>query len=299
MRRRTLRARAGACGLDRASLPCVRAGVACQTDTTGPRLQPGAARRTSRRASSLHRWPSCWANRSSSTTRPAPSGTIAAAEVARAEPDGYTLGLLDNAPLTIVPALRNTGYDPLGAVHAPGDGHAASRRWLVASPSLPANNVRELIALMKSQPGRLNFGTGGAGSVGHLAAELFKQRTGTFALHVPFRGAAPVVTALLGGDLHFAFLTPTATMPFITSGKLKALGVSSGARLNSLPDVPTIAESGLPGYDVPGWFALMGPAGMPDATARRLASGDCHDPGNADRGDAAGGAGADAVEPPG
>jgi tripartite-type tricarboxylate transporter receptor subunit TctC len=196
-------------------------------------------------------------------------GTIAAAEVARAAPDGYTLGLLDNAPLTIVPAMRNTGYDPLaGFTHI---GMVTQLpQVLVASTSAGVSSTKELIDAMRRQPGKLNYGSGGSGSVGHLAAELFKLRTNTFAVHVPFRGGAPAITALLAGDVQFAFLTASATGPMIASGKLKALGVSSLARLPSLPNVPTIAESGVPKFEAPGWFALVGPPGLPDAVLAPL-----------------------------
>lgn len=197
------------------------------------------------------------------------SGTIAAAEVARAAPDGYTLALLDNAPLTIVPALRHPGYDPLTSFTHLGM-VTQLPQVLVASPAVSANTVQELVELMRRQPGKLNYGSGGSGSVGHLAAELFKQRTGTFALHVPYRGGAPTITALLAGDVQFAFLTASVTAPMIASGKLKALGVSSLTRLPSLPQVPTISESGVPRYDAPGWFALAGPAGLPESVVAPL-----------------------------
>jgi tripartite-type tricarboxylate transporter receptor subunit TctC len=190
------------------------------------------------------------------------SGTIAAAEVVRAAPDGYTLGLLDNAPLTIVPALRQVGYDPL-AGFTPIAMVSQAPQVLVAPPSAGVATVQELLALMRKEPGRLSYASGGSGSVGHLAAELFKSRTGTFAVHVPYRGGAPAVTALLAGDVQFAFLTASVTGPFIASGRLKALGVSALARMPSLPQAPTIAAAGVPGFDASGWFALMGPAGLP------------------------------------
>ena len=191
--------------------------------------------------------------------KPGASGTLAAAEISRAAPDGYTLGLLDNAPMTIVPSLRNPGYDPLTGFTAIAM-VSQLPQVLVANPSLAANRPRELIELMRKQPGKLNYCSG---SVGHLAAELLKARSQTFALHVPYRGGAPVVTALIAGEVHFAFLTYTATSAFIKSGQLKALGVSSTTRLPALPNVPTIAEDALPGYEAPGWFALVGPAGLP------------------------------------
>lgn len=197
------------------------------------------------------------------------SGTIAAAEVLRSAPDGHTLALLDNAPLTIVPALRNTGYDPMTSF-SPIAMVTRLPQVLVATPALGVNSLRELLTLLKQRPGQLNFGSGGAGGVGHLAAELLKQQSGTFAVHVPYRGGGPTITALMADDVQFAFLTASATAPFIASGKLKALGVASLNRLASMPMVPTVAESGLPGFDVPGWFALMGPANMPEAMVLRL-----------------------------
>jgi tripartite-type tricarboxylate transporter receptor subunit TctC len=193
--------------------------------------------------------------------KPGASSALAASEVARAAPDGYTLGLLDNAPMTIVPSLRNPGYDPL-ASFTPIAMVTQMPQVLVATPTLPANSARELIGLMKKQPGRLNYGSGGSGSVGHLCAELLKARSNTFAVHVPYRGAAPVVTALMAGEVQFAFLTYTGTAAFLKAGQLKALAVSSTTRLQNLPQVPTIAENALPGFDAPGWFALMAPAGL-------------------------------------
>jgi tripartite-type tricarboxylate transporter receptor subunit TctC len=201
--------------------------------------------------------------------KPGASGTIAAAEVARSGPDGYTLGLLDNAPMAIVPALRNPGYDPqknftpIGMV-------TQLPQVLVANTAVPAARSRELIELMRKQPGKLNHASGGSGSVSHLAAELYKARSNTFALHVPYRGGAPAITALIAGEVQFAFLTYSVTAPFIKSGQLKALGVTSAARLPQLPDVPTVAEDGLPGYEVPGWFVLAAPAGLPPAIAQAL-----------------------------
>jgi tripartite-type tricarboxylate transporter receptor subunit TctC len=204
--------------------------------------------------------------------KPGASSALAAAEVSRAAPDGYTLGLLDNAPMTIVPSLRNPGYDPL-ASFTPIAMVTQMPQVLVAPATLPANNARELIELMKKQPGRLNYGSGGSGSVGHLCAELLKTRSQTFAVHVPYRGSAPVVTALMAGEVQFAFLTYTGTAAFLKAGQLKALAVSSTTRLQTLPQVPTIAENALPGFDAPGWFALMAPAGLPAGIVATLNKG--------------------------
>lgn len=203
--------------------------------------------------------------------KPGASGAIAAAEVARSAPDGYTLGLLDNAPLTIVPALRNPGYDPVSAF-TPIAMVTQLPQVLVVPAATGIRSTRELIEAMRKEPGKLSYASGGAGSVGHLAGELLKLRTGTFAVHVPYRGGAPAITALIAGDVQFSFLTYTATSSFIASGRLRAIGVSSLQRLPAMPDVPTIVEGGVPDFDAPGWFALMGPAGMPPevtATLRR------------------------------
>ena len=199
--------------------------------------------------------------------KPGASGTIAASEVARSAPDGYTLGLLDNAPMTIVPS--NPGYDPV-AGFTPIAMVTQLPQVLVVPATSNVRNTRELIEAMRKEPGKLSYGSGGAGSVSHLAGELLKLRTGTFAVHVPYRGAVPAVTALIAGDVQFAFLTYTGTSSFIASGRLRAIGVSSLQRLPAIPEVPTVAESGVPNFDAPGWFALMGPAGLPPAVVATL-----------------------------
>lgn len=194
--------------------------------------------------------------------KPGSAGALAAAEVARSPADGYTLGVFDNGPMTISPAFRRPAYDPV-------DGFTAISmvvqvpHVLVVPPSPAANNLAELLAMMRKAPGRLNYGSGGNGSVGHMAAELLKVRTKTFATHIPYRGGAPVIVDLIGGNLQYSFLTTTSTNSFIKSGQLKALGVTSLTRFSGLPNVPTIAEQGVAGYEAPGWIALMGPAGMP------------------------------------
>lgn len=201
--------------------------------------------------------------------KPGASSALAAAYVAHSAPNGYTLGLLDNAPLTIVPSLRNPGYDPL-TDFTPIAMVSQAPQVLIAAPSLPVSNARELIELLKKQPGKLNYGSGGSGSVSHLAAELFKARSGTYAVHVPYRGGAPMVTALMANEVQFGFLTYTGTAGFIKSGQIKALAVTSTTRLANLPNVPTIAESAIPGFEAPGWYALTGPAGLPPAVVATM-----------------------------
>lgn len=190
------------------------------------------------------------------------SGTLATAEVSRSAPDGYTLTLVDNAPLTIVPVIRAPGYDPLTGF-TPILMVVENANVLVTSSDFAANNVRELIEILRKTPGRLNYASGGAGSLSHLAAELFKVQSKTFAVHVPYRGAAPAIADLIGGQVQFAFLSVPAVSSFVSSKRLKALGVTTASRHPLLPNVPTIAEQGLPRYEVRAWLALMGPPEMP------------------------------------
>ena len=196
-------------------------------------------------------------------------GALAAAEVARAAPDGYTLGLVDNGVMTIIPAVRQPGYDPVTSF-TPISMVSLLPHVLVASPSLTAKNSRELIEMMKSTPGKLNFGSGGPASMSHFFAELYKAQSKTSAVHVPFRGGSPAIAAVTAGDVQFAFLTYAASSGFIKGGQVKALGVSSSSRLRSLPNVPTIAEQGLAGYDAVGWFAIVGPAKLPPRVVATL-----------------------------
>ena len=190
------------------------------------------------------------------------AGAVASAEVARAAPDGYTLALIDNGPLTIVPAVRKLAYDPVTGF-TPIGFLLQTPQVLIASPTLAVGNVRDLIAAMRAAPGSLSFGTGGVGSISQMCGELLKAKTQTFAVHIPYRGGAPAVTAVAAGEVQFAFLTYAATSGFIKSGRVKALGVSSRTRLPMLPDVATVAEQGLPDFEANSWLALMGPAGLP------------------------------------
>ena len=197
------------------------------------------------------------------------SGTLATAEASHAAPDGYTLTLVDNAPLTIVPVIRAAGYDPLTGF-TPISMVVENANVLVTTADFGANNARQLIEMMRKAPGRLNYASGGAGSLSHLAAELFKAQSKTFAVHVPYRGAAPAITDLIAGQVQFAFLSLPAVSGFIAAKRLKALGVTTASRHPALPNVPTIAEQGLPGYEVVAWLAMMGPPGMPPQTVAAL-----------------------------
>lgn len=203
--------------------------------------------------------------------RPGAGGVIAADAVAKAAPDGYTLLMGAVATHAINPALMpNLPYDALRdfralalVVQVPN--------VLVVHPSLPVQSVRELIALAKAQPGRLDFASGSTGSTGHLAGELFKQMTGTYLVHIPYRGAAPAVADLLAGRVQLMFDNQASALPNIQSGKVRALAVTTMQRSDALPEVPTLDASGLKGVDLTTWWGVMAPANTPNDIAQRVA----------------------------
>ncbi len=193
--------------------------------------------------------------------RPGAGANIGAEAVAKAAPDGYTL-LMASTIHSINPSLYpNLTYDPLKDF-TPITLVAETAQVLVVHPSVAASDLKEFIALAKSRPGQLNYSSAGNGSQPHLAAELFKTMTGTQLVHVPYKGAPPAMTDLIAGHVALSFATSPTAVPNVKSGKVRALGVSSTRRIPSLPDVPTIAEAGVPGYEASGFFGLVGPAGL-------------------------------------
>jgi tripartite-type tricarboxylate transporter receptor subunit TctC len=202
--------------------------------------------------------------------RPGASGNIGTEQVARAAPDGYTLLTAPGSTLTIHPSLYpKLGFDPLKDF-APITILAGVPNLLVVHPSLPARNVKELIALAKSKPDQLNYASTGAGQSTHLSMELFKSMAGVKIVHVPYKGSAPAVTDLLGGHVPMMFDNMPSALPHVKAGKLRAIGVSTSKRSSTAPDVPTVAESGLPGFDVTVWFAVLAPAATPRDITDRL-----------------------------
>jgi tripartite-type tricarboxylate transporter receptor subunit TctC len=193
--------------------------------------------------------------------RPGAAGTVGAELVARAPADGYTLLMGSFGNVIVAKSLyQNLKYDPLRDLVSvalvslpPG--------VLVENPAVPAQNVRELIAYAKSNPARLNYGSPGSGAWNHLFFELFNASAGVSIIHVPYKGIAPAVVDLLGGQVQLAMSAFPTALPHIRSGKLRALAVTSAKRSGLMPDVPTIAESGLPGYAAAGWFGILAPAG--------------------------------------
>ncbi|MBI3067764.1 MAG: tripartite tricarboxylate transporter substrate binding protein [Betaproteobacteria bacterium] len=197
-------------------------------------------------------------------------GTIGIAHVAKSPPDGYTL-LMGGVTVATSPSLfKNLPYDTLRdlvpvilIVRAPS--------VLTVHPSLPVKSVKELIVFARTRPGQLNYSSSGFGTPGHLAVELFNGMTGTKFVHVPYRGPTEALTELLTGQVQVAITSVVSAMPFVRSGRLRALGVTGARRINELPDLPPVSEAGaLPGYEVYVWYGLLAPAATPADTIRKV-----------------------------
>jgi tripartite-type tricarboxylate transporter receptor subunit TctC len=187
----------------------------------------------------------------------------------KSPPDGYTLFCASTIH-TINPSLYSKlAYDPVRDF-APITLIAATSQVLAVHPSVPVKTVKEFIAYAKKHPGELNYSSAGNGSQPHLTAEMFKARTGINIVHVPYKGAPPAMSDLLAGHVALTFATSPSAVPHVKSGKLRALGVSTAKRIAALPDVPTIDEAGVPGFEASGANGLVGPAGMPPETVAKL-----------------------------
>lgn len=194
---------------------------------------------------------------------PGAGGSLGADKASKASPDGYTLLMAHIGNLAVAPAIYpKLPYDPVKSF-TPVAWVASVPNVLAVHPSVPARTLQELIALAKAKPGQLNYGTGGNGSAAHLATEYLKLQSNTFMVHVPYRGTAPAVTDLISGQLQLTFTGAPVLLPFIKSGQLRALAVSSSTRLETLPDVPTVAESGYKGFEADQWYGVVAPAGTP------------------------------------
>jgi len=201
--------------------------------------------------------------------KPGASNTIAADATAKAAPDGYTLLVATNTGQAIAPHLIKLGFDtnkdlvPVALI-------VVVPNVLVVSPSVPATNVRDLIALVKANPDKFAYGSSGVGSTQHLAGEAFNLAAGTKAVHVPYKGSAQALADLVGGQIQLDFDTTSSAMAFIKSGKVKALAVMSPKRTPELPDVPTLTEAGLPGVEMTTWYGLFVTAGTPKPVIDKL-----------------------------
>lgn len=201
------------------------------------------------------------------------AGNIGTDVVAKAPADGHTLLLGSNGPLAINPTLyAKLPYDAVRDF-APVSLVTVMPFVLVAHPSLPVKSVKELVALAKARPGQLNYGSPGNGSTTHLANELLKSMTGMQITHVPYKGVAPAAIDLVSGQVQMMSGDLSTLLPHVKAGKMRALAVTSSRRSTLLPDMPTVAESGVPGYDATGWFGVLVPAGTPASVIDRLNAG--------------------------
>jgi tripartite-type tricarboxylate transporter receptor subunit TctC len=202
--------------------------------------------------------------------RPGAAGNIAAEHVARSAGDGYTLFITTVGIHAIHPTLyRKLPFDALRDF-TPVTNLVMLPTVLTVHPSIPVRSVKELIALAKKRPGDLHYSSAGSGSQPHLTAEMFKTMAGVNLLHVPYKGAAQQLTDLVAGHVALTFATAPSAVPFIKSGQMRAIGVSSGKRTSALPEVPTIAEAGVPGYEAVGWNGMVAPANMPAPVLEKI-----------------------------
>lgn len=201
--------------------------------------------------------------------RPGAAGVTATESVAKAPADGYTLLLGFIGPLALSPALGKPPYDPL-ADFTGLDLLASSYHILVVNPAVPARSVKELVELAKRSPGKLNYASSGTGANLHLMTELLKNVTGIDIVHVPYKGAGPAASAVLAGEAQILFGSIASTLAYVRADRLAALAVTSPARSPLAPEVPTLAESGIDGVDVPSWYTLLVPARTPAEPVRRL-----------------------------
>jgi tripartite-type tricarboxylate transporter receptor subunit TctC len=194
--------------------------------------------------------------------RPGAGNIIGADNVAKSAPDGYTLLVSSSSLASNAVLFRKLPFDAVKDF-APVTQFIATQLFLAINPKVPAGNVRELIAHARSQPGKLNYGSTGIGSGAHLISEMLKIETGIDVVHVPYKGDAPLMPALLNGEIQFSFLTASAVLPNVKAGRLRALAVTGRSRVGVAPDLPTMIEAGVPGFEFESWIGLFAPAGTP------------------------------------
>jgi tripartite-type tricarboxylate transporter receptor subunit TctC len=211
-----------------------------------------------------------WSQQVVIENRPGAGGNLAAEAVAKSAPDGYTWLLGNNSILATNQSLyRSLGYDPVKDF-APVSLVAVQPNILVVNPQVPVHSVAELIQLAKKTPGKLNDASSGAGAAAHLAGELFKTMAGVDLVHVPYKGAQPALTDVIAGQVQLMFATSASVIPFIKAGKLRALAVTTARRSASVPDLPTVSEAGVPGFEAITWHGVVVPAATPASLVERL-----------------------------
>jgi len=203
--------------------------------------------------------------------RPGANGIIGTEAAARSAPDGYTIVLIPSGHAVNATLYRKLPYDSIRDF-TPITLVGSSPLVLAVHPSVPAKNVKELAALAKARPGQFTYGSAGVGSSGHLAGALFETMTGTKLVHIPYKGMGLAVSDLIGGQVTLTFGTSLSVVPHVRSGKLRALATTGAQRSPALPDLPTVAESGIPGYEASLWYAFVGPARLPPEIVHRLNS---------------------------
>ena len=201
--------------------------------------------------------------------QPGPGGRVGTAALVKSAPDGYTLGFVSNNHVIYPSVYGSVPFDPINDI-TPIAMVGATPMVVVCNPKVPAANAKEMVALLKSRAGQVNFGSSGSGTLLHLASRMFLEQAGAKANHVPYQGAGPMIAALIGGQIEFATAELPSVQAHLKSGALRALGVGSAERVAAAPEIPTMAEQGLPGFLVEGWFAFIAPKGLAPMEVKHL-----------------------------
>ena len=201
--------------------------------------------------------------------QPGAGGIVGTSALVKSPPDGYTLSIVSNNHVIYPSVLKSVPFDPLSDI-TPIAVIGSTPIVVVANPKVPAKNAQELIALLKANPGKYNYGSSGNGTILHLAAAMFFDEAGVTATHVPYKGVGPMLTDLIGGQVEIGALSLPSIQQHLKSGALRAIGTGTAKRLAAAPEIPTMVEQGLPNYLVEGWFAVVGPAKLPPADVKRI-----------------------------
>lgn len=199
------------------------------------------------------------------------AGIIGARAVAGADPDGYTLHLVESATLVILPSLQAVGYDPASSF-TPIATVASAGMLLAANPKVAARGLPELVSLMKAEPGKYSYATSGVGSVGHVGMEMLQIEQGMKSTHIAYKGGGPAMSDVIGGQVPLTVSSLAPAIPQIKAGTIQPIGITSAKRSGALPEVKTIAEQGMPGFEALAWYALVGPAGLPAEVVKKVSA---------------------------